>query len=1473
SMSVSRYSYSYDDDGMPFSWKSPETYLAETALKKNNRALLEETAAELEKQERTAEAKSLKAQADLYFCPESEFEGKARTQLLSVKPEERTLSDQQIVQIWQKRKLPPVLSAMLLERLNKPETRRSGYVSSYVPIEYLTGLVEAGHRAEAEKLIKATCAAALGPEDKRAEFLKQNWNPRGYSPAGTPGYLIRNLRQGMIQYMQKDELAFMAMEVLNDQLFRFSEEVRRDDYYGDFIRLENSAVIRDWPPTQKPERVKSILASSPFLADLPDWRPVTNPANKDVTVLPLLLNGYVRAGAAPGVRKTGTALLKEYPATLGRDILIAAASAEKVENMRRGVLDLLASRRADLEKLPAERLLEVAAFAREIVGTSDAAKLKLSPEATAVLEWLKPKVTKTDTLAVFLKPAEKWDKPVNASSWSQKVRDALKAAAKESPEKFQAVVARARNMRVQGIPGPNSSQQKQDNSIFAIALGTHIKDMATERKDINAPGYWSAFVNVAATALDPVNDLDWDSNSIETEAKGAFTKLWVECLKDRAKRDALTEFVSRLAKVFTEDQLRLYTRPLLSALRQQSSQSKDKEKDKDKEKESLTPEELTAWVASPAAQASPLAKQCALLFSIEAARSAPDKAAPAPAVVTAYNEQVLNVAKNEKLAAKVRLSMTAEWLNHAYKFLPPEVCKEAAGMLAAAWQARQAYEIRDAESIFRAVLALPDAALRVELLKPMLAATSRVTVVRLGITMDEELVVAAAQCGDKALMERVAGSRNGRVHHGFLAAMLNEGLFEDARRWFEQNALSIGTKITLDFAAWSKNVEEKGAEFVKTLDAPHKAYLAEILLAMLPATDDTKARTEQIRARLIPLAKKFGSVIFPDDAWRDKIIEHLSSDDQVISEAAGFFGPLAEKEPLSALARLTSAAPRAKLRVLHLWVMHEFKQRRFGPLEQFLSEMSIRRSTNYYYSNSDDDPWTKALRDTLKQTLLESFLHSHEWSAAEREKMGAIYRTALEGKTFISDAPDSEDVLQCALLYHAFTGQNAAMQVWWKALPEDQQKKTRERFETYAVDIWPAKEDLAKRYGEDRKAQLAFVKEYLANPVGVVGGDNSLERPVTLVWATRPEILEMSDELLSREPRGSNTGRQLAVLAEKERAWEKGAAVLAFAAEHLDKESLKDQPRLLLQRALMLLEAGKPQDALAETERLRPMVIEPFKGGKVEVEALTGLAKWIEARGRALLAVGRNADALAFLGINPSVQKLAMREAGGLLSEASMHESVFRYVEAKTGIKVINLIPKESTWRYRDSAEAPPASWYATDFDDKEWPSGQGRLGYGDPVKTTLSYGSDEKQKPMACYFRTTFEVADLKAINSVHMGIQRDDGCIVYLNGKEIVRQNMPEGAVDHTTDTGLAVDKDAENEYFPAMITPDHLVSGKNVIAVEVHQVKATSTDLTFDLQMRGNLPDPTEIMRTLDPAEIGPKLGDLWTALPEAVRKALE
>ena len=104
-------------------------------------------------------------------------------------------------------------------------------------------------------------------------------------------------------------------------------------------------------------------------------------------------------------------------------------------------------------------------------------------------------------------------------------------------------------------------------------------------------------------------------------------------------------------------------------------------------------------------------------------------------------------------------------------------------------------------------------------------------------------------------------------------------------------------------------------------------------------------------------------------------------DDEAIAEAAGNFGPLAEKEPLSVLARVSGQPPASKLRVLHLWIMHEFKERRFGPFEQFLNELSIRRASYYSSSTRLEDPWLRTLRDTLRLTLQFALQHSQEWTA------------------------------------------------------------------------------------------------------------------------------------------------------------------------------------------------------------------------------------------------------------------------------------------------------------------------------------------------------------------------------------------------------------------------------------------------------------------------------------------------------------
>src|SRR3989339_2153338 len=162
------------------------------------------------------------------------------------------------------------------------------------------------------------------------------------------------------------------------------------------------------------------------------------------------------------------------------------------------------------------------------------------------------------------------------------------------------------------------------------------------------------------------------------------------------------------------------------------------------------------------------------------------------------------------------------------------------------------------------------------------------------------------------------------------------------------------------------------------------------------------------------------------------------------------------------------------------------------------------------------------------------------------------------------------------------------------------------------------------------------------------------------------------------------------------------------------------------------------------------------------------------------------------------------------------------------------LIPVESTWSYLDDGTNPGTLWNRITFNDTNWKTGAGKFGYGEGnEKTVLSYGPDAANKFVTYFFRTQFEVADPAKNKSLLIRLLRDDGAIVYLNGTEVVRSNMPEISSFSTLAVEGVGDVD-ELTYFPFTIPADKLVSGKNLIAVEVHQQAVGSSDLSFDLEL---------------------------------------
>lgn len=110
-------------------------------------------------------------------------------------------------------------------------------------------------------------------------------------------------------------------------------------------------------------------------------------------------------------------------------------------------------------------------------------------------------------------------------------------------------------------------------------------------------------------------------------------------------------------------------------------------------------------------------------------------------------------------------------------------------------------------------------------------------------------------------------------------------------------------------------------------------------------------------------------------------------------------------------------------------------------------------------------------------------------------------------------------------------------------------------------------------------------------------------------------------------------------------------------------------------------------------------------------------------------------------------------------------------------------------------------------------------------------------QKYITTYFRKTFNLKNIYLYKSLTLRILRDDGAVVYINGREVFRTNMPPGDINFKTLASNAVSGDDEVNFQKAVINARFLKAGKNIIAVEIHQASPSSSDISFDLQLLGN------------------------------------
>lgn len=172
----------------------------------------------------------------------------------------------------------------------------------------------------------------------------------------------------------------------------------------------------------------------------------------------------------------------------------------------------------------------------------------------------------------------------------------------------------------------------------------------------------------------------------------------------------------------------------------------------------------------------------------------------------------------------------------------------------------------------------------------------------------------------------------------------------------------------------------------------------------------------------------------------------------------------------------------------------------------------------------------------------------------------------------------------------------------------------------------------------------------------------------------------------------------------------------------------------------------------------------------------------------------------------------------------------------------------KSTWEYIDTGKMPdtdqkdPLAWTRTQYAAAGWKTAAGSFG---SVKGELEqqaenklprnllnlYQEDGRTVPVYC-FRSAFYVEDLKSVSSLEGKILYDDSALIYLNGQLVYALNNPDnGYAQEGYGAKKTVDAPATDQFVISDLSS--LKEGKNILAVELHQIHEGSSDIYFDLK----------------------------------------
>lgn len=167
-----------------------------------------------------------------------------------------------------------------------------------------------------------------------------------------------------------------------------------------------------------------------------------------------------------------------------------------------------------------------------------------------------------------------------------------------------------------------------------------------------------------------------------------------------------------------------------------------------------------------------------------------------------------------------------------------------------------------------------------------------------------------------------------------------------------------------------------------------------------------------------------------------------------------------------------------------------------------------------------------------------------------------------------------------------------------------------------------------------------------------------------------------------------------------------------------------------------------------------------------------------------------------------------------------------------------SLVNAENTWKYFPGTSEPPTTWIDAGFNDNSWNEGPGGFGYGDNDDgTTIS-------NLTSVYLRIKFTINELSQIEKLLLLADYDDAFVAYINGKEITRSGISGSRPAYNQFAEIDHEARLYQGGYPSEFTmtnifiTENFISGENTLAIQVHNINATSSDLSSNFFLTAGL-----------------------------------